>query len=175
MNSLRACKLLDYLCNLLTKECPMNKKNNNSPFRYVRRSTQSGNALSIDIINRFSPLEASNIWWGNVITRNRPIRHLYFHGGPGNPLVGDGTWDIKYYEFIDALSKWNLENPVKARVVHLSPFRCFASILVQEITKKWYFGVMKMHKTIGQTDPLWRIKRSFYAIDSRDYQVVQPS
>jgi homoserine O-succinyltransferase len=47
-----------------------------------------------------------------------------------------------------------------------------------EITKRndTSFGVMKMHKTIeGQTDPLFEgLNDPFYAIDSRDYQVVQP-
>jgi hypothetical protein len=45
-----------------------------------------------------------------------------------------------------------------------------------EITKRndTSFGVMTMHKTKdGLTDPLL-LEDPFYAIDSRDYQVVQP-
>jgi hypothetical protein len=40
-------------------------------------------------------------------------------GGPGDPLVGEaGT--KKYYELIDALTKWNLENQLKKHAVYLS-------------------------------------------------------
>ena len=38
------------------------------------------------------------------------------------------------------------------------------------------FGVMKIHKTeAGEVEPIYEgLSESFYAIDSRDYQVVQP-
>jgi hypothetical protein len=42
-----------------------------------------------------------------------------FRRSPGDPLVGDGSWDTKYYELIDALTKWNLENPVKKHVLFI--------------------------------------------------------
>jgi GMP synthase-like glutamine amidotransferase len=39
-------------------------------------------------------------------------------GGPGDPLVGEaGT--KKYYELIDALTKWNLENQLKKHVLFI--------------------------------------------------------
>jgi hypothetical protein len=64
----------------------------------------------------------------------------------------------KYYELIDALTKWNLENPVKKHAVYLS-------FLSDGLQTFWFgrnherndtsFGVMKMHKTVeGQTDSL---------------------
>jgi hypothetical protein len=69
----------------------------------------------------------------------------------------DGSWDTKYYELIDALTKWNLENPVKSTCCLFVPFRWLANILVWQKTKRndTSFGVMKMHKTVeGQTDSL---------------------
>jgi hypothetical protein len=42
---------------------------------------------------------------------------------------------IKYYELLTPC-KWNLENPVKARVVLLSLLSDSASILVLQITKR---------------------------------------
>jgi hypothetical protein len=36
----------------------------------------------------------------------------------------------QYYELIDALTKWNLENPVKSAAVYFIPFRWLANILV---------------------------------------------
>jgi hypothetical protein len=55
----------------------------------------------IDIINRFSPLVSFDIYdvRENVITRNQSIRYLYFAGGPGDPLVGDGSWDTNIMNY----------------------------------------------------------------------------
>jgi hypothetical protein len=30
--------------------------------------------------------------------------------------------DVKYYEFIDSLTRWNIENDVKARSIYMSFF-----------------------------------------------------
>lgn len=138
----------------------------------------------IDIINRFNPLVSFKIYdvRGKCELPEIDKYDIYIStGGPGNPLVGDGAWDTKYYEFIDALTKWNLENPVKKHVLficHSFQMAC-KHFGLAEITKRndTSFGVMTMHKTKeGQTDPLFEgLSDPFYAIDSRDYQVVQPN
>jgi GMP synthase-like glutamine amidotransferase len=137
----------------------------------------------IDIINRFSPLVSFDIYdvRGKCELPEINQYDIYIStGGPGDPLVGDGSWDIKYYELIDALTKWNLENSVKKHVLficHSFQMAC-KHFGLAEITKRndTSFGVMKMHKTVeGQTDSLFEgLGDPFYAIDSRDYQVVQP-
>jgi hypothetical protein len=48
----------------------------------------------------------------------------------------DGSWDTKYYELIDALTKWNLENPVKSMCCLFVPFRWLANILVWQKSRK---------------------------------------
>jgi GMP synthase-like glutamine amidotransferase len=102
-------------------------------------------------------------------------------GGPGNPLIGDGKWDLKYYDFIDALVKWNDEKEIKKHVLficHSFQMAC-KHFGLAEITKRndTSFGVMTVHKTIaGIEDPLFGgLSDPFYAVDSRDYQVVQPN
>ena len=94
----------------------------------------------IDIINRFTPLVSFQIYdvRGKCEIPEIGQYDIYIStGGPGNPLVGDGTWDIKYYEFIDALRKWNLENPVKSTCCSfVIPFRWLASILVLRKSRK---------------------------------------
>jgi GMP synthase-like glutamine amidotransferase len=137
----------------------------------------------IDIINRFSPLLSFDIYdvRGKCELPEIDQYDIYIStGGPGDPLVGDGAWDTKYYEFIDTLTKWNIENPVKKHVLficHSFQMAC-KHFGLAEITKRndTSFGVMKMHKTKeGLTDPLFAgLSDPFYAIDSRDYQVVQP-
>lgn len=101
-------------------------------------------------------------------------------GGPGNPLEGDGEWDLKYYIFIDELNKWNASNTSKKHVLficHSFQMAC-KHFGLAEITKRndTSFGVMTIHKTKdGISDPLFEgLGDPFYAVDSRDYQVVQP-
>jgi hypothetical protein len=106
----------------------------------------------IDIINRFSPLVSFDIY--DVGKCELPEINQYdiyiSTGGPGDPLVGDGSWDTKYYELIDALTKWNLENPVKkACAVYLSFLSDgLQTFCLAEITKRndTSFGVMKMKR-----------------------------
>ena len=40
-------------------------------------------------------------------------------GGPGNPLEGNGNWDLKYYDFIDSLTEWNKEHKIKKHVLFI--------------------------------------------------------
>ncbi len=102
-------------------------------------------------------------------------------GGPGNPLIGDGKWDLKYYDFIDALVKWNEEKEIKKHVLficHSFQMAC-KHFGLAEITKRndTSFGVMTVHKTqAGKDDSLLQdLADPYYAVDSRDYQVVQPN
>ena len=138
----------------------------------------------IDIISRFEPIVAFKIFdvRGKCELPTITNYDIFIStGGPGNPLVGDGTWDTKYYEFIDSLTKWNTENEVKKHVLficHSFQMAC-KHFGLAEITKRndTSFGVMTIHKTKeGANDPLFQgLADAFYAIDSRDYQVVQPN
>lgn len=101
-------------------------------------------------------------------------------GGPGNPLEGDGIWDKKYYELLDGIWNWNLENERKKYMLFIChSFQMavqhfgFAEVCKRKSTS---FGVMTIHKTEeGMSDPLFEgLDNPFWAIDSRDYQVVQP-
>ena len=137
----------------------------------------------IDIINRFNQIVTFQIFdiRGKCEFPTIEKFDIYIStGGPGNPLEGDGNWDLKYYDFIDALNKWNNENAVKKHVLficHSFQMAC-KHFGLAEITKRndTSFGVMTIHKTKdGIVDPLFEgLADPFYAVDSRDYQVVQP-
>ena len=137
----------------------------------------------IDVINRFSLVVSFEIFDVRVKCELPEIKKFDVYistGGPGNPLIGDGNWDAKYYEFIDALNKWNTENAIKKHMLficHSFQMAC-KHFGLAEITKRndTSFGVMTIHKTKeGMNDPLFEgLADPFYAIDSRDYQVVQP-
>ncbi len=137
----------------------------------------------IEVIGRFNPFVSFKIFdvreKGELPEINKYDIYIST-GGPGNPLEGDGVWDVKYHAFIDALTKWNNENIVKKHVLficHSFQIAC-KHFGLAEITKRkdTSFGVMTIHKTkTGHTDPLFEgLSDPFYAIDSRDYQVVQP-
>ena len=137
----------------------------------------------IDVVNRFSPVVSFEIFDVRVKCELPDIKEFDIYistGGPGNPLIGDGNWDVKYYAFIDSLNIWNSENAVKKHVLficHSFQMACLhfglATVSRRNDTS---FGVMTIHKTKeGATDPLFEgLADPFYAIDSRDYQVVQP-
>ena len=137
----------------------------------------------IDIINRFSQLISFKIF---DIRGKSEFPHIndfdiYIStGGPGDPNVGDGNWDLKYYDLLDELINWNKENINKKHVLficHSFQMAC-KHFGLAELTKRkdTSFGVMKIHKTeAGAQEPIYEgLDESFYAIDSRDYQVVQP-
>ena len=137
----------------------------------------------IDVVNRFCPVvsfEIFNVRGKCEIPEIDKFDIYISTGGPGNPLIGDGNWDTKYYEFIDLLTKWNNENAVKKHVLficHSFQMACLHFGLAT-VTKRndTSFGVMTIHKTKeGATDSLFEgLADPFYGIDSRDYQVVQP-
>ena len=137
----------------------------------------------IDIINRFNQIATFQIFDIRGKSEFPKIDKFDIYistGGPGNPLEGDGNWDLKYYDFIDQLTAWNKEKSVKKHVLficHSFQMAC-KHFGLAEITKRkdTSFGVMKVHKTIdGLEDPLYEgLPDPFYAVDSRDYQVVQP-
>jgi GMP synthase-like glutamine amidotransferase len=137
----------------------------------------------IDIINRFNQIVSFQVFDVRGKSELPDINGFDIYistGGPGNPLIGDGNWDLKYYAFIDELNKWNNENTIKKHMLficHSFQMAC-KHFGLAEITKRHdtSFGVMTVHKTKdGFTDPLLDgLADPFYAIDSRDYQVVQP-
>lgn len=137
----------------------------------------------IDIVNRFNHLVVFKIFDVRGKSELPDINKYDIYissGGPGNPLEGDGNWDVKYYNFIDELIHWNKENAIKKHVLficHSFQMAC-KHFGLAEITKRHdtSFGVMTVHKTKeGKNDPIFDgLADPYYAIDSRDYQVVQP-
>ncbi|RAI83736.1 type 1 glutamine amidotransferase [Algoriphagus yeomjeoni] len=101
-------------------------------------------------------------------------------GGPGNPMDGDGNWDLKYFDFLDQIWIWNQNYNHKKYILficHSFQMAC-RHFGLGTLTKRksTSFGVMSVHKTAeGQKDSLLQnLSNPFWAIDSRDYQVVQP-
>ncbi|MBK7524071.1 MAG: GMP synthase [Saprospiraceae bacterium] len=102
-------------------------------------------------------------------------------GGPGNPLEGNGIWDKKWYQLVDDLWEYNQKNKFSKKymffVCHSFQMACHHFNL-GEITerKSTSFGIMPVHKTkFGEIDPIFKnLPDPFYAVDSRDWQLIQP-
>lgn len=105
-------------------------------------------------------------------------------GGPGSPLESEGLeWDTLYFSWLAKMEEWNNEpaNHIKKHIF----FICHSFQLacryfeIGEITKRrsTAFGVFPVHLLPdGKEDPVFEgMPDPFYAVDSRDYQVIQPN
>ena len=137
----------------------------------------------IDIINRFNQMVTFRIFDVRGKSEFPDIKKFDIYistGGPGNPLEGDGNWDLKWYDFIEQLWQWNKEQKTKKHVLficHSFQMACHHfGLATLNKRKSTSFGVMTIHKTeAGTYDPILEgLQSPFYAIDSRDFQVVQP-
>ncbi|HSC52634.1 MAG TPA: hypothetical protein VLC98_03385 [Phnomibacter sp.] len=105
-------------------------------------------------------------------------------GGPGSPLDSKGSeWDNLYMEWLQKIHDWNAQpaNFPKKHVFficHSFQLACrhfeIANVCERKSTS---FGVFPIHMLQGQTnDPIFAgLQDPFYAVDSRDYQVIEPN
>ncbi len=137
-----------------------------------------------DIVGRFEDQLACKVFdvRGKAeIPEVREFDLFISSGGPGNPTEGDGNWDLKFDDFLDQIWIWNQNHNQKKFILlicHSFQMACkhfgLGQLTLRESTS---FGVMAVHKTPeGLNDPLFQnLENPFWAVDSRDYQVVQPN
>ncbi|WP_419213094.1 type 1 glutamine amidotransferase [Maribacter sp. X9] len=101
-------------------------------------------------------------------------------GGPGSPFKVGAEWEAVYFRFLDAVLSHNLSKAQKKHlflICHSFQLACLHWD-VAKVTKRrsTSFGIFPMYKTkSGEKEVLFRdLKDPFYAVDSRDYQVVGP-
>lgn len=102
-------------------------------------------------------------------------------GGPGSPLASGEDWEKNYFDFLDALLYHNLSEYNKKHIFlicHSFQLACLHWDLAK-VTKRrsTSFGILPIFKTIsGENETLFEgLENPFYAVDSRDYQVVGPA
>ena len=102
-------------------------------------------------------------------------------GGPGDPLADEGEWEKNYLQLTDAIFENNANDKKDKKhaffICH--SFQVLAHHLkIAQVTKRksTAFGIFTVHKTSeGVHDPILKnLPEPFYAVDSRDWQVVQP-
>jgi homoserine O-succinyltransferase/O-acetyltransferase len=105
-------------------------------------------------------------------------------GGPGSPLESEGSeWEKVYFNWLKQIENWNnsSEHFPKKHVF----FICHSFQLVCRHynignvcpRKSTAFGVFPVHKTdAGRNEPVFdNMPDPFYAVDSRDFQVIEPN
>lgn len=105
-------------------------------------------------------------------------------GGPGSPLETEGNdWEQAYFSWLELIEEWNKkqENSLKKHILficHSFQLACrhYGIGLVCK-RKSTSFGVFPIHMMPdGKNEELFDgLKDPFYAVDSRDFQVIQPN
>lgn len=104
-------------------------------------------------------------------------------GGPGSPLASeDSEWEFLYFQWVRSVEDYN-RNTTHLHKKHVF-FICHSFQIacryfkVARVTKRksTAFGVFPVHMLPGgKQEPIFAgLQDPFYAVDSRDYQVVQP-
>ena len=105
-------------------------------------------------------------------------------GGPGDPLsTRFDDWDINWNKWLDGINRWN-NNPA-----HLQKKFVFLICHSFQLACRYYnaglvckrrstsFGTFPIHVLPeAKLDPVFKnLKNPFYAVDSRDFQLIQPN
>lgn len=104
-------------------------------------------------------------------------------GGPGSPLASEGSeWEFLYFQWLRSVEDYNANTAHTYKkhvyfICHSFQMAC-RYFKVARVTKRksTAFGVFPVHMVNGgKEDPIFAgLHDPFYAVDSRDYQVVQP-
>lgn len=105
-------------------------------------------------------------------------------GGPGSPLDSNGLkWETDYFNWISNVIAWNnnpsnIEKKFVFFICHSFQLACryfeAGNICKRQSTS---FGVFPIHlNEFGLNEPTFKhLSDSFYAVDSRDFQLIEPN
>ncbi|RTL60896.1 MAG: GMP synthase [Sphingobacteriales bacterium] len=143
-----------------------------------------------EIINQFGEMNNIDITYDEFDVRLKKevpdfSYDIYISsGGPGSPLESENSeWEQKYFGWLHSVESWNAnpENVVKKYVFficHSFQLAC-RHYKIGNVTKRksTAFGVFPVHLMIdGKEEQVFDgLRDPFYAVDSRDYQVIQPN
>ncbi|MFN4122445.1 MAG: type 1 glutamine amidotransferase [Flavobacteriales bacterium] len=110
--------------------------------------------------------------------------HVYIStGGPGSPLESEGSeWEKRYFSLMDSVLEHNRYAPQEEKkhvflICHSFQIFCRYYDLGQVCKRRsTSFGVMPVHKTKhGLKESFFKgLANPFWAVDSRDWQVINP-
>ena len=142
-----------------------------------------------EILKRFGEDNNLDISWDEFDVRlKNEVPDLSYDifistGGPGSPLDSEGSeWETAYFNWLDKVENWNSNDAnVQKKYVF---FICHSFQLVCRhwklanvcLRKSTAFGVFPIHLLEdGKHEPVFKgMKDPFYAVDSRDWQIIEP-
>jgi len=142
-----------------------------------------------EILNQFSEINNLDISWDEFDVRlKNEVPDLSYDifistGGPGSPVESEGSeWEKVYFNWVDSVEAWN-NNSDNIQKKHVF-FICHSFQLacrywkLANVTKRksTAFGVFPVHLLEdGKDEPVFSgMNDPFYAVDSRDWQVIEP-
>jgi homoserine O-succinyltransferase/O-acetyltransferase len=142
-----------------------------------------------EIINQFGEINNINIELKEYdVRQNLEVPDTSYDvylssGGPGSPLESEGSaWDNLYFEWLDTIEKWianesNIQKKYVFFICHSFQLVCrhwkLGNVCKRNSTA---FGIFPVHLLEdGKNEPVFSgMPDPFYAVDSRDFQVIEP-
>jgi homoserine O-succinyltransferase/O-acetyltransferase len=143
-----------------------------------------------EILNQFSDVNTLDITWDEFDVRQKnQVPDLSYDifissGGPGSPLESIGSeWEKNYFHWLTQVERWNRNDAhVQKKYVfficHSYQLACrhyqIANVCKRKSTAFGVFPVHLLHD--GKDEAVFSgMKDPFYAVDSRDFQVIEPN
>ncbi len=143
-----------------------------------------------EILNQFGEANSIAMEWHEFEVRiQKQLPDMSYDiyissGGPGSPLESEGSeWEQVYFNWVQEVEKWNQD--VLQQYKKFVFFICHSYQLacrhykIANVTKRHStaFGVFPVHLVKdGRNEPVFNgLPDPFYAVDSRDFQVIQPN
>jgi homoserine O-succinyltransferase/O-acetyltransferase len=142
-----------------------------------------------EILNQYGEANNLDLEWDEFEVRlQQQVPDLSYDiyissGGPGSPLDSEGSdWEKIYFNWLQQVEDWN-NNPANDNkkfvlfICHSFQLACryykVANVVKRKSTS---FGVFPVHVIPGgKNEVVFKgLQDPFYAVDSRDYQVIQP-
>jgi homoserine O-succinyltransferase/O-acetyltransferase len=143
-----------------------------------------------EIINQFADQAGLDVSWDEFDVRVKmevpdTSYDIYISsGGPGSPLESEGSpWENRFFHWLQQMEQWNAD-PVKQTkkyvffICHSFQLACrhyaIANVCARKSTA---FGVFPVHlMPEGKNETVFEgLNDPFYAVDSRDFQVIEPN
>ncbi len=140
------------------------------------------------IVNDFATEEAQDIDCQIFdVRQDNAVPDLNFDiyissGGPGSPKPEGKLWEKRFFKFLDSLYKYNRNHHNRTKkhlflICHSFQLACVHWEIGHVCKRrKNSFGIFPIHKTkLAMREPFFEgLQDPFWAVDSRDYQVIEP-
>ena len=143
-----------------------------------------------EILNQYSEINNLELVWDEFEVRvQQQLPDLSYDiyissGGPGSPLESENSeWEAKYFKWLSDVEIFNknpsnIEKKYVLFICHSFQLACrHYEIAKVEKRRSTAFGVFPVHMLEQEKEePVFAgLQDPFYAVDSRDYQVIQPN